>query len=508
MHHLFIAVVLLASSVYCTNLNVNAIAYFDGDLKSVDITPSGYVVLVGSGTETYSSTPVDISAVGTVGNGRIIFIQGSTGNVYKVYRIGDKVSDVAVHSPTNSIVAVGQSSTGYFLVALAGDGSSSTPLWYKSALNAGPTANLAAEARSDGLRVAVGLDGRVMAKIRARNHFFRVTDGTGYGSTGVSYVDFWTYNGDKSSSNSLIGGYNIRQEDIVVDSSSKTVILFGWSQRCSNYISAWIAAYSYANGSLDQAVSNPTPVWKDYNWWCSALTSGAYGGDFFVYRGIIGEDSQIYYLGSGNGANQFLRTPSSSSSTITTPVANTQFDRYTQTDNLGSAKMGYYAQLSGSGIWLKGQTFVARESTAANSKAATFNAYDIAVLDSGSVLVGGSSTAYHPDRSNSFVNGVALGSYSGSDAYVQEHNWNSRSVSTSFSNNGRVTGVAGKFGLRAAIGVVNSNLVTATSPRSSRPSTNSTCFFAVWGTYSSPPPTTGFNSSSVNSGKQHLLTSH
>ena len=57
---------------------------------------------------------------------------------------------------------------------------------------------------------------------------------------------------------------------------------------------------------------------------------GAHGGDFFIYRVIKGRDGKIYILGTGDGANQFFRSPFVSSANATVNVPNTSFDTFTQ----------------------------------------------------------------------------------------------------------------------------------------------------------------------------------
>jgi hypothetical protein len=46
-------------------------------------------------------------------------------------------------------------------------------------------------------------------------------------------------------------------------------------------------------------------VQHSYQWWCSALNSGAHPGDMQAYRVELAPDGYLYFTGTGAGASQY-----------------------------------------------------------------------------------------------------------------------------------------------------------------------------------------------------------
>lgn len=418
------------------NLPVLAATYLGGagadNLAAVDVAPNGEVVAGGvlPGV-TLGATPTTLLGGG---NGAVVRLSSDGRRVVSVTRIGATVTDLEVDAAGRIAVC------GAFGVALL-DGSAGAALWSATPGSVS--------------RCAVGGNGTVAALVG--NAVFV------YGADGA-ILGNWTVGGNA-------------HNDLAVDSGTQSVIVTGYTQTSADLQVAFVRSWGYNGGAR----------WTSYGFSDAAVKAQNILADTRGERVAIGRDGKLYFAGSingGTGASIFARDPKNVALRLGSD-RNVQTDSYNTATNTGSIKMTWFGRYNpATGDLERGSSLLTRLSSGRGN---SITPRAIAADESGNVLLAGDTACCLPSREARQIGGVAVGPYSGGEAYlaVLRSDFRERLVWTPFAGSSGAggspaAGVAVRGGT-AALGITlnNGSLITANAIQPT-PGTLPDGYIAVW----------------------------
>ncbi|MCC5944065.1 MAG: T9SS type A sorting domain-containing protein [Bernardetiaceae bacterium] len=393
-----------------TDLNLQTASYIGGagddEATAVAIRSDNQIVIAGKIDDlaaNYSLTPHNL-AVGTAiagGKGVVLRFNDSGTTLLSISRLGNTnhVEHMAIH-PTNDKIAV-TGTFGFGLLNATGD----AVLWSQSGGDIGHIGTT--PIYSSGRRISMGTDGTVAAL---------------YNKDGNGLIYLYNEDGTPISSGLLnvpktdIGGgtYNERYEDVAVDAANKLVFVTGTAQRCPNYQTAFVMAYSY------DAADFGTQIWKNWTWWCSAALDHA-SADTRGIRVKMAENGNLLFTGYAHGGNNFLRKLPNDYTLP--PIAEPNIvDIDTYTNFAGAQVPGYSSAFvarvnPADGSVIHGQFHHNRNTAGAKT---TFTARAVAGDNLGNVIFGGNGAAHFINRNSLTVNAEPTGPYTGGEGYFVE----------------------------------------------------------------------------------------
>jgi hypothetical protein len=317
-----------------------------------------------------------------------VCIFNPSGTVLKtIVRLGDMVDDMDVDRSTNEILVYGS----FGLVKLNADGSQL--LWHKS----GGTVGQASQTPiySSGRRVAVAQNGDIVilgnsGTASACDGFVHVYDADG---NDISAGLFTIHRTD-------IGGgtYNEKWEDIAIDSQTKQVFVTGTAQRCTNFQSSFLMAYSYHDTIFGHK------QWQSFTLWCSGATNYNLTADARGKR-VVFKNNELLFVGHADGGNNLFTKKVNDYDTNEPNLI--QIDDWNNGAGFGSGKIAYFARLN----QLNGEVIKSQfqfSSTGVN-QAKSFEILSITSTNDGQIIVGGVSQKDMPLRNALQINGIPVG---------------------------------------------------------------------------------------------------
>ena len=398
-------------------------------------------------------------------SGVILRLDSSGKTIKSITRLGIEVDDLAIDSISDEIYAYG----AFGLVKLSPD--ASTIVWQKSGGNIGKVDGIAIYSSGRRISVAQNGDVTILGNISASSNF-------------NGLVHIFDKNGNNISSGNFtipvsnIGGgtYNQTWEDISIDSETKQIFVTGKTQRCTNYQSPFVMAYSYDTANFG------IQTWRSFSLWCSAADSASLTADSRGKRLDFKNGSLLFVGNSDGGNNLFTREPQDH----TKPqLNNVQIDRWNNGAGFSIGKVTYFAKINPSnGLVDKGQFQFS--STGVNA-AKSFDTLAITANETGDVLIGGQTFKDLPNRANLQINSNAVGARIDNETAVigVSSNFNSRNFVATFTGMqntapGIVTSLATRGGLNVAIGQTSGEIVTH-QPLNAQKESQNTAFLVVWG---------------------------
>jgi len=478
----------LALNAFSQNdLPLQTASYLGGagndEAHGVGIQSTDHIVIAGKIDDTgqnYSLTPHNLAlgSAATGGKGVILRLSPDGQTLLSIARMTQNgaVEDMALHPTNDKIAVIGPS--GFGLMSAAGD----AMLWSQ---NGGSTTTT--PIYSSGRRVDIGSDGTVAALYNTgANAQIHIYDELGNPISGgvLNVLD------------TDIGGgtYNERYEDIAVDAANQLVIITGMAQRCTNYQTSFVMAYSYATATFG------TQVWKSYTWWCSAASAHA-SADTRGIRVSMGENGDLLFTGYAHGGNNFLRYVANSNTLP--PVAEPNLEDIDMYTNFSGGQVSGYSSAfvarmnPADGSVIKSQFHHNRNNS---SQKTTFRATAVAGDASGNVIFGGTGAAHFINRTSLTVNGAATGAYTGGEGYFVElaSDFTSRNqlgclTETSNTAASEIVALAARGTRRVAVCTTNGRLFTSNPIQNTVTSGwggDTDIYFAFWGGTASPPPCT------------------
>jgi hypothetical protein len=472
-----------------TDLSLATSTYLGGsgtdEGNAVAIQPDGSILVGGvfSALPTATPTPpTNYTLLGAATNapGSLLHFNTDGTELQAITRLGNSVDDVDVNRNNGQITVVGD----FGLAMLSADGS--TVLWSQSG---GGIGDGGSAVYSKGRRVSVGSDGTVAAIFNGFAYLFDAS-GNSLGAP-LNFRD----NGV------LVGGglYGNRAEDIVVDGTSKQVMVAGWSQTSANAQSPWIHTYDYDSASLITDW-NSQEVWRNYRWWASALNNTGLLADSRIKRISQGEDGAFYFVGNTDGGNTvFQRNPkyldasnNRGADVIGTTVNNVQIDRWNNGAGASVGAFGYFARVNAGNGELPVAQF--QYSSAGVNQARSFRIEAITADASGNTYIGGQSSDQMPERASLTINGNAVGPRVASETSLigVANDFASRVQLGSFTATGgapgTITALASGGGRLVILGNTDGDIVTVSPLDGTRDGND--VFLAVTG--APAPPSPGF----------------
>ncbi len=375
----------VAKAEATNNLQVSTASYLGGPEDdrgtAIEIASDKTIVLSGKiiGND-FGKTPVNLLGGGS---GIILRTNSTEKNILSLTRIGVIVDDLAINSKNGKIAVVGD-----FGIALL-DPKAKNILWHKEVVKKGGATT------SNGRRIAVGRDGKVVALLKKN-------------------VTVFAENGREIGEFRVPGKY---VEDVTIHSQSNSVLVTGYSQKnkggCKQLQVAFIRSYDYA-GNLN---------WTNYDWTHPQAYAGNRScadsrGDLLT----IGRDGKLYFAGESAGGNSIYRYDPKD---LSVAAPNVKFDPYNHAYNTASNHITYYARFNPvTGDIETGQFLLSRLN---NGKGNTIKPRSITADEQGNVYIGGSSAAKFAGRDRSQISGQT-GAYADADNFVLAvpPNFNSR----------------------------------------------------------------------------------
>jgi hypothetical protein len=472
-----------------TDLSLATSTYLGGsgtdEGNAVAIQPDGSILVGGVFSALPTATPTPptnytLLGAATNASGSLLHFNTDGTDLQAITRLGNSVDDVDVNRNNGQIAVVGD----FGLAMLSADGS--TVLWSQSG---GGIGDGGSAVYSKGRRVSVGSDGTVAAVFNGFAYLFDAS-GNSLGAP-LNFRD----NGV------LVGGglYGNRAEDIVVDGTSKQVMVAGWSQTSANAQSPWIHTYDYDSASLITDW-NSQEVWRNYRWWASALNNTGLLADSRIKRISQGEDGAFYFVGNTDGGNTvFQRNPkyldasnNRGADVIGTTVSNVQIDRWNNGAGASVGAFGYFARVNAGNGELPVAQF--QYSSAGVNQAKSFRIEAITADASGNTYIGGQSSDQMPERASLTINGNAIGPRVASETSLigVANDFASRVQLGSFTATGgapgTITALASGGGRLVILGNTDGDIVTISPLDGTRDGND--VFLAV--TSAPAPPSPGF----------------
>lgn len=326
------------------------------------------------------------------------------GDIRSITRLGDVVDDCDVNPATGAIAAVGD--FGLVQLAAAGDGvhwqlGLSAFNYTSSGLASGDAAEY-----SRGRRVAVGPQGSVAALFN-EDYFVYSSQGQAISQRRITRED-----NNKQANPDGMGGYNHRVEDIAIDDGRGLVFPVGWSQRSSNFQSAFLAAYSLTQDGDD---GQDALVWRSYNWWSSAASSTSLTADTRGLRLVRGPGGALLFSGNADGGNNiFTRATQYLAANAcidcaegSSAINNVTIDRWNNGAGAGAGSYAYVAAINpDTGDAIAGQF---QYSSSGVNNPGNFRVFGLAQAQDGRIWLGGWSGKPMPDRDTLTINGQPIG---------------------------------------------------------------------------------------------------
>ena len=377
------------------NLNVNSASYLGGvgndKANGVEILSDKSIVLAGK----FYSLPTALNeynyfSANAGSTGAILKLSPNGREVLAIARLGDSVDDIDIDQTTDEIYAIGS----FGLAKLSNN--LDNLIWSKTGGNVGKIDSSAIY--SSGRRVAVAANGDVTI-------LGNESDG-GNGFNGL--IGVYDSNGNNVNAGNFtipvgnIGGgtYAETWEDVAIDSDTQQVFVVGKAQRCSQYQSAFLMAYSYASSDFG------LQTWKSFTMWCSVATNSSnnLGSDARGKR-VEFENGQLLFLGKADGgSNMYHKNPQNWQESQTN---NVQIDRWNNGAGFGSGDLAYFARMDETtGQVEKGQF---QFSSTGVNQAKSFTGSAVTNDENGNVFLAGSSNKDLPKRSDLKINNDNIG---------------------------------------------------------------------------------------------------
>jgi hypothetical protein len=376
---------------------------------------------------------------------QLLIAEANTGNVKSLAYFPNAIDDIDVDRNDNSIYVLGS----FGLAKLSHDGS--TLLWHKTQNSIGQAPVNAIY--SSGNRLAVGENGDVV-----------VLGSTGSASACNAIVHVFNANGDYYGENFIsiersdIGGgtYNETWEDIAIDDENMRFFVTGKAQRCSNYQTSFLMAYSYASASYGEQ------LWKSFTLWCSGadnynLTADARG------KRVRFQNDELLFVGNADGGNNLFTKKVND---YETPEPNLEsIDRWNQAAGFSSGKIGFFARINpDNGEVIKSQF---QFSSLGINQPRSFEINSIVNTSIGDVIIGGSSEKDMPNRENLQINGLAVGDRVDNESALigVNANFNQRNIIATFTglvnaDDSEIISIDYYNGLTAIVGETNGEILT------------------------------------------------
>jgi hypothetical protein len=487
----FLSIFILFSLLFFNNgLNINA--SFSIDLKaetisylgtnstdritSTAVQSTGHVLIAGSFTGLSSTNQYNLNGATNASKGSIIRLSKNTKQILSITRLGDNVDQIAIDPNTNEILAYNQSG----LFKLSSDASSI--VWSKTGGDYGRSDRPPVYSSGRRLSVAKNGDVAVLGNIAETSNTQR----------GFAYIvsSNGTELGKMNLLRSNIGGgtYNERWEDIAIDNVTKQIFVTGFAQRCPNYQSPFVMAYSYQQGATFGQRN-----WLSYNLWCSEATNLNLGADSRGKR-VDFKNGDLLFVGKADGGNNRFTRMAPNGQQATNEVNRVQLDSFNNGAGFGSGAVGFFARMNPvDGTARKTQFQYSRQDLTGSNNARSFEINAINMDDAGNVIIAGQTFRNIPKRNELTINGQPIGSRVDNETAILSVNkdFNQRVMVSSLTGltgagAGSVTDLASNNGLYVATGFTSGQIMTRDSISSfgsgGRP------FFAVWGTFSGPDP--------------------
>lgn len=460
-----------------TDTQITAAGYMGGDGEdlgnAVAIQKHGTVVIAGkfTGLPQGGSTHLLMGAEADA-QGALLRLADGGKTLSSVTRLGDSVDDMALMPGTDGILAYGP----FGLVLLNSDGREI--IWEKSGADIGRVDVSAIY--SSGRRVAVAENGEIAIMGNIRND----------SNDNIGTVHLFDAEGTPIEAGSFqippteIGGgtYNETWEDIAIDADHQLIFVTGKAQRCSQYQSSFLMAYSYTAGD-----DFGTQRWKAYTLWCSGaenenLTADARG------KRVIYKDGFLYFVGNTDGGNNLFTKDSLDY--LSTQTNNIVIDRWNNGAGFGSGKIAYFAKMNPeTGAVVKGQF---QFSSAGVNQARSFAIEALSVNSDGGLCIGGQSEKEMPLRDQLMLNSSPIGArVDNENAYIcvnSDFDERTRVASwTGAADAGAstITAMASLGDMRAIIGETGGSIITV-NPVDGEKALDQDVFFSVWGSLTYP----------------------
>lgn len=463
-----------AFSQTATDTPLSASTYLGGggdDVgAAVAIASDGTVVVGGTFTD-LPAPNAESSLLGADGTspGAVLRFSADGKTLKSVTRLGNSVDDLELDPATDRIAVVGD----FGLAVLSPD--ADQVLWSKSGSGIGDSGGAEYSA---GRRVAVGVDGTVAALF---NRLVWVFDAEGVPASGAApngtridiadtYID--------------AGLFNERVEDLAVDDAGGAVIVAGWGQTSAGAQTPSLVA-------IDVSDTFGAELWKDYNWWASALNSTTLKADSRMVRVSRGNDGNLYVSGYFDGGNtvfakppKYLDAGSNRTGYIDTSANNVEIDRWNNGAGANAGSFAWFGRILPENGRLDAGQF--QYSSTGVNQPSGFSIFALTADSAGATWIGGRSVRDMPNRDDLAVNGVPIGPrVDNENALIAvSADFSERLRVASWTANGgsasRITAVAVRGGRVAVLGETEGPIVTA-SPVDGAKNAGTDVFFAVWG---------------------------
>lgn len=396
----------------------------------------------------------------TSGSANLLKINPTTQRVERALYLGSEAAAVAVNSSDNQILVYGD----FGLLRLSADGRSK--IYHIAASELPPVQSR--PLYSSGRRMALSEDGQTLALLgnaggkQGRVQIRSASDGSLVHSLTLPASD--------------IGGgtYNECWEDIALDAANQRVFVTGMAQRCSNYQSPFVLAYDYAS-------SSPAKAWRSFALWCSGAQNENIGADSRGLRLHFSNNSLLFSGKADGGNNLFTREAQDHTKQQSN---NLGIDRWNEGAGFGSGEVGYFANLDpGTGKVRSGQF---QYTSVGVNQARSFAIRALTRSEAGEILIGGQAAHAMPQRDELSINTESLGDRQNQEAALigVSPDFETRSLVAGVTGNaggpGRVTALANKGQVHAAVGITRGELVAAGNHLPGTQGFSQGSFLLVW----------------------------
>jgi len=396
----------------------------------------------------------------TAGSANLLKINPNTAQVERALHLGSEAAAVALDPVNDQVLVYGD----FGLLRLSADGRSK--VYHIAASELLPVQS--SPLYSSGRRMALSEDGQTLALLgnaggkQGRVQIRSASDGSLVHSLTLPASD--------------IGGgtYNERWEDIALDAANQRVFVTGMAQRCSNYQSPFVLAYDYASGSPDKA-------WRSFSLWCSGAQNENIGADSRGLRLYFSNDSLLFSGKADGGNNLFTREAQDHTKQQSN---NLGIDRWNNGAGFGSGEVGYFAYLNPETGKVRSGQF--QYTSAGVNQARSFAIRALTRSEAGEILIAGQAAHAMPQRDELSINTQSLGERQNQEAALigVSPDFKTRSlvagVTGSDGGPGRVTALANKGEVHAAVGMTRGDLVAAGNHLPGTQNFNQGSFLLVW----------------------------
>ncbi|NDJ52035.1 MAG: hypothetical protein GYB68_02995 [Chloroflexi bacterium] len=409
------------------NLLVSTASYLGGSgddsIQAVDIAPDGTVLVAGVLGGDYSPAGVTPTDLLGGGDGGILRIEGDGTDILSMARVPGSVQDLEIND-SGAIVACSGFGVAVF--------------------NSDVTAVTWEQGGSTVTRCGITSDGSVAA----------LSDKT------ISVYD---------NAGAALGEFTLTDDvisDVAIDSTNQLVYAVGYNNASTGGTPVqipFLRAYDFTG----------TEQWKAYDWTADQLANDL-DSSLADSRGVritIGRDGELYYAGRTDGGNNLYRFDPQTLGQQLNDTELIGFDDYNQTFNISGARtLTFYARFNpATGAIDRGQLMLTRLSDGGGN---SISPEGIAADSDGTIYLTGQAFASIDDRDQQQINGQAVGTYPGGEAYIAiiSPDMTERIVWTVFTgNNSNSGGVGRAIAVRDGVAAFGAALPTDVRQLTSNP---------------------------------------